>query len=1075
MVIMHVTLIIFFVTAYLVKSLSPPINSTSSLNSSFYPTATREHGNLNTIPLPFFLLSPHKNSLSSKPCTLLFLILLAGDIHLNPRPSTPFTICTLNIRSLLNPIHYTAIHEIALNQGIHLFALTETWISPSSTFAQLSDATPPGYTLISTPRPTPPSTPLNKIVGGGTAFLFHNSSTLLSSSSNTYKSFEMSSITLKTLKSKLTVFNIYRNHYIPSNRSTTSATISTRTIPFSDFINDFNSFISLAASTPHHFLITGDFNIHIDDPSDPNTKQFLLCLDNANLTQHVSFATHCHNHTLDLVITTNDSLIAPKISTSPVSPSDHFPLFTSISLSPLPPPPLVNLPYRSIKSINIKKFTRDIISSQLITNPPFNISDLIDSYNLTLSTLLNKHAPIRTKLSRPKPPNPWFTSTLRKLKTGCRHLEKIWNNSHSHTDLRLLRSATNHYHKAIIKAKRLYNSSLLTFNTNNPKTLWKTINKLLHRTSDHPLPASIPQKSLPQTFAAYFSDKIKNLHTLIAPSPTTASPHFPPPSPPPDLSIFQPATINEISTLLANCPDSSSELDPIPTTLLKQCKHALLPTITNIINLSLSTGIFPDQFKSSVVHPKLKKNNLDKDNLSNYRPISNLSFISKLTERLVKNRITHHLSINNLLNPHQSAYTKFHSTETTLLELHDHLIKAMSQQQVTGVCLLDLSAAFDTIDHTILLQRLSSWFGIKATSLQWIKSYLSSRYFSVTLNGIKSSPFQLLHGVPQGSVLGPLLFILYTTPLSSIISRTSVNHKLYADDTQLFISFSANNFTHNIKLLQDTISDISSWMSTNFLSLNPSKTEFMLIGLPIQLAKITNPSLCVSQNVTLKPVSSARNLGFILDSNLSLSDHISSVSKNCFIHIRDLRRIRKTLTHSSALTIATSLIHSKLDYCNSLYLNTSHQNINRLQLIQNAAARAVTRTPRFHHISPILKSLHWLKIPQRIEFKILSLTYKLLQNNKPTLLRQLLTIQTGRTTRSSTAVSLQRPTNPSRLKISDRSFHYSAPVLWNNLPQHLRAYSPQYTAQPSYHPLLLSQSQFLRQLKTHLFLQSYPP
>ena len=189
------------------------------------------------------------------------------------------------------------------------------------------------------------------------------------------------------------------------------------------------------------------------------------------------------------------------------------------------------------------------------------------------------------------------------------------------------------------------------------------------------------------------------------------------------------------------------------------------------------------------VHPKLKKHNLDKENLSNYRPISHLSFNSKLTERLVKNRLTEYLHQITLLT-HFNLPTKFNSTETTL---HDHIIRATSQQQVTGLCLLDLSATLDTNDHSILLQRLKSWFGINNTVLSWIQSYISSRSFTVNINNIKSSPFQLLYGVPQGSVLGHLLFILYTTPLSHIISRSSVNHKLYADDTQIFISFSPDS------------------------------------------------------------------------------------------------------------------------------------------------------------------------------------------------------------------------------------------------------------------------------------------
>ena len=213
--------------------------------------------------------------------------------------------------------------------------------------------------------------------------------------------------------------------------------------------------------------------------------------------------------------------------------------------------------------------------------------------------------------------------------------------------------------------------------------------------------------------------------------------------------------------------------------------------------------------------------------------------------------------------------------------------------------------------------------------------------------------------------LSLVLFSSFFTQLHLATSflKSSVDHKLYADDTQLFLSFSPCNFQQNIQLLQNTISEISSWMASNFLSLNSSKTEFLLIGLPtLQLAKIDNPSLSMPSSTFIKPVASARNLGVIFDSNLSFSDHISYISKTCFAHIRDLRRIRNTLDHTTACTIATSLIHSKLDYCNSLFLNLNCQQTNRLQLILNSTARAVTKTPKYNHITPHLKSLHWLKI-----------------------------------------------------------------------------------------------------------------
>ena len=510
------------------------------------------------------------------------------------------------------------------------------------------------------------------------------------------------------------------------------------------------------------------------------------------------------------------------------------------------------------------------------------------------------------------------------------------------------------------------------------------------------------------------------------------------------------------------------------------CSRAsiLVPIITKIINLSLSTGNFPLLFKHSLVTPLLKKPSLDKEILSNYRPVSNLSFISKLTERIVLSRINDYLTSNSLLNPHQSGFTKRHSTETLLTSLYNKLVSAISHQQVSCLCLLDISAAFDTIDHNILLQRLSTWFGFTDTALLWIQTYLSSRSFSVKTPDTSSQSCPLTCGVPQGSVLGPLLFILYTTPLSSLIKASSVDHHLYADDTQLFISFSPSSFSDSIDHLLHLVKQISSWMTSNMLCLNPSKTEFILIGLREQLKKIPDPSISLDLDSvsthTFIANSPVRNLGVTFDQNLSFSDHITHLSRSCFMHIRDLRRIRPMLDFKTASTIATSIVHAKLDYCNSLFLNIDITQINRLQAIQNALARAVTKTPKHHHITPVLKSLHWLKIPERIEYKVISLTYNSLQTSQPSYLRQLFTVQPLRSTRSSSTLTLLRPSVTSSLKFANRSIAIAVPPLWNKLPPVLRQISD-----PSYEltktsPLAISPQVFHSKLKTLLFHKSYP-
>ena len=239
----------------------------------------------------------------------------------------------------------------------------------------------------------------------------------------------------------------------------------------------------------------------------------------------------------------------------------------------------------------------------------------------------------------------------------------------------------------------------------------------------------------------------------------------------------------------------------------------------------------------------------------------------------------------------------------------------------------------------------------------------------------------------------------------------SLNHHLYADDTQLFLSFHPSEFHSNINHLQNALQHISSWMTANLLTLNSSKTEFLLIGLKQQLSKLHDSSLTTTH--------SAHNLGFIFDEHLTFSDQISALSKSCYYHIRELRCIRPYLDFKTASTIATSIVHSKLDYCNSLYHNLPNYQLNRLQQIQNSLVCAVVKSS---HITPILKSLHWLKVNERIEYKLLSLTYKVLTTSQPNYINNLISVQPPRSTRSSSVVTLSRPPTISSLKITDRSF-----------------------------------------------------
>ncbi len=959
--------------------------------------------------------------------------------------------CALNIRSLSNSDHIIALHDLAESHKFDCFAISETWLSVRTSPAELMSILPPGYEMSIANRDS-------KLVDancGGVALLFRKPFTMLSNHSHKFTSFEAISATVKFSTNTVHVVSVYR-----------PPCTSTYAKPFSVFLTEFSALLSSLTSSKSDFVITGDFNIHVDEPLDPLTKQFTSLLNSCNTVQHVNIATHRDNHTLDLVITpTLSALDSTSVNILRYSPSDHFPVVFSFNHGKANCAPNSSTKsFRRIDSIDIEQFCMDLDNSSLIESPSSDLNELVQQFNTTLSALLDKHAPLTSKTV--KKSNPWFTSDLKKLKASCRRAERHWHRTHSSVWKTVSNLQYKMYRSAIANAKQRYYSSAVS-NAVNSKNLWKTVNGLLHRSPAPSLP-SLPAEALSEQFALYFSDKISNLRSSIT-SDSNSTPHLPRPTQSSvEFSAFTPATIEEINKVVQESPDKQCNLDPIPTSLLKKCIHVLAPIITLIVNLSLSTAMFPQAFKHAIVTPLLKKPALDKESLSNYRPISNLSFLSKLTERIVLQRLSVHLSSNDLFNNHQSAYTKHRSTETVLLSVCNTITNAMSKQQLTGVCMLDLSAAFDTIDHSILLERLSTWFGIRGSVLTWFTSYLMDRTLSVNVNGYSSLPNDLKYGVPQGSVLGPILFNLYTTPLSSLISSHSLDHDLFADDTQMYTCFTPNSYSDAATCLQHTFQSISAWMSANFLALNPSKTEFMLFGTPQQLSKLNDPCLSISSDISITPASSVRNLGVVFDEHLSFHEHITKISQACFFHIRDLRRIRQFLTLETASTIGSALVQSKLDYCNSLLLNLPSCEIDRLQFVQNSLARAIFRSSKYSHVTPILKSLHWLKVKERIVYKTISLTYKSIVTPGRSFMSHLIEVKQPAATRSSKLITLERPSIPSRCKLSNRSFQHAAPQIWNSLPSTFR--TPSYST----HLPSLSCAQFHKQLKTYLFDLSFP-
>ena len=344
--------------------------------------------------------------------------------------------------------------------------------------------------------------------------------------------------------------------------------------------------------------------------------------------------------------------------------------------------------------------------------------------------------------------------------------------------------------------------------------------------------------------------------------------------------------------------------------------------------------------------------------------------------------------------------------------------------------------------------------------LAWLGSYFSDRVQAVNINGYTSEPQPLQTGMPQGSVLGPFSVPQYTAPLFDIVKRNECEIHMYADDTQVYLSFKNCNSQAALKKLEQCINEIRQWMKDNFLKLNDSKTEFLVIkgrqSKPVEVQGVRIGEECVAA------VSSARNIGAIIDKNLTMEDQVSSVCRNCYVSLHQISQIRSYLTEEATATLVHALIISKLDCYNGLLIGIPDYLKHRLQLVQNNAARLIAKNKLSDHITPVLKMLHWLPISFRIDYKVLVLCYKSLHGLAPAYMTSMLNYRdppSNRcTVRNDELHLLKEPKG--RLKThGDRAFSVYAPQLWNALPLKLR--------------LASSVELFKKDLKTHLFQQAY--
>ena len=681
--------------------------------------------------------------------------------------------------------------------------------------------------------------------------------------------------------------------------------------------------------------------------------------------------------------------------------------------------------------------------------------------NDCIVAILDDLAPAKTVTKRrSKQTADWLSKEAAEARRVRRKLERRYRRTGTDADRRSYRSACRSTNRLINQSRREHIQRKLQEATGDCRKRWRIANELLHKTDQRHQTsfAAGDGQRMCNSFSKFFTDKVCTIRQTISdrlkltlsssPDITLSTPMY--------LDHYDAVTELTVKQVIDAYPPKFSPLDLVPLWLIKQCNDIFSYLICRLVNMSFAEGVFPEVFKTGQVTPLIKKAGADINDPANYRPITNLNSIGKILEKLAQKQLMKHISSSVNCNTLQSAYRAFHSTETAVTKIINDLLLAVDCGQPSILLSLDISAAFDTLDHERLLKRATEVFGLTGHVREWLRSYLCGRTTYVSVGGARSCTTNCATGVPQGSVLGPLLFSLFTTPVGHLISSYGVSYHQYADDTQLYTVINSSS-PSDLQRLSYCAEAVTNWHLFNGLLLNPAKTEALVTGSRQQVARLDCTTVKFA-DTTVNISSAIRVLGVTIDSHLTFDKHVTKLVSSCNYHIRSLRHIRQIIDRDTAMTLACSSVMNRLDYCNAILYGVTNQNILRLQRVENRLARVVCSAPYRSPSAPLLQSLHWLPVSYRITYKIAMLTFKTKLHHQPIYLFTMLQDYTpSRQLRSSSAGLLKRQTTST--KTSDRAFSVAAVKIWNDLPLTVRSAT--------------SAQQFARRLKTHLFALSF--
>lgn len=965
---------------------------------------------------------------------------LSGDIHPHPGPNSTsnssststntnisfpcntksnIRIAHLNIRSLKSREHFTLLKDSVVSNNFDIFTISETWLDSSVNNESIHI---PGYTLYRQDRGP------HKPGGGLCVYIKKNYkvSSLENVSSVSDNNFQQLWLKVQSRCYKsFVICTVYRPPSTPLN-----------------FIDDLANSLIESLLSGLDVIILGDLNCNLlqDNAESRALNDFCSTFNLTQLINKPTRATENGESLIDVVMTTNEKLIASNdVLMSTIS--DHNLVYISLKLKkPRIKPCYVTI--RSYTNYSADNFLRDL------SYAPFHIislfddfNDQVDVFNELFLEVLSQHAPVKRVKIRSKP-NPFITPEIRQLMRTRDQWRKLAGKTNDPFHWNGYRFFRQEVKREIRVAEKVHVRTQILDSNGNSNSIWKIINRCLPRKQQDSFMASEDPTGLANELNDFFTSvgsitaqkaRDLSLHhglnvNLDVPTPLHISTDVSP-----ELFVLHQVTENQVERVIRSLPSNKAPgMDKISSRILKDSLPSTLTTITHIVNNSFVTNTFARAWKTAEVTPILKCGNPDVPN--NYRPISLLPIVSKVTERLVHGQLMEHLIRNNKLAAHQSGNRKLHSTETALLYVTDQLLQAMDNKKVSIMVLLDMSKAFDSIRHDILLSKLQN-LDFSQGALDWFQSYLSNRQQCVRIGDAVSKVLPLEFGVPQGSILGPVLFTIYVNDLLSVPKRCL--SASYVDDCKLYLSFSPAELPTSILALNEDLTRISQWCCKNSLLINPDKTKVLAVGLPQLLKKLSSFSITLFDK-EITPVPVVKDLGVLLDTRLSYNQHITEIASKCLFKLYQINRIKHLLDRKTLLLVINSFVFSKLQYCSTVWSNTSSSNIDKLQKVQNFAGRIILGLRKYDHISDGLRSLKWLPIREKLILNDATMMHKCINKLVPDYLADMFKSRSqvhNRQTRSSGALDIPL----CRLSTGQRSFAFRGAKLWNSLNDNIKS------------------------------------